>query len=96
MLRTCATWPNRSSLSSCTVLSAQLPGKLTDSDENKPDTVRIQAALDHCGLGKAVELKADGSAHSFLSGPLQLREGVTLVVDGGATLLASRIPATTI
>jgi polygalacturonase len=77
---------------SCTVLAAQLPAKLTEADEKKPDTARIQEALDHCGAGRAVELKAEGNARAFLSGPLQLREGVTLLVDGGATLFASRNP----
>ncbi len=57
-------------------------------DENQPDTARIQEALDHCAKGQAVELK--GSV--FLAGPLQLRAGVTLLVDAGATLYASRNP----
>ena len=77
---------------SCTVLEAKLPAHLADSDENKPDTARIQAALDQCIAGHAVELKAAGEARSFLSGPIQLRAGVTLLVDGGVTLFASRNP----
>ncbi len=77
---------------SCTVLTAKLPAKLSEPDENKPDTQRIQDALDHCATGHAVELKAAGDARAFLAGPLQLRAGVTLLLDGGATLFASRNP----
>ena len=77
---------------SCAVLAAKLPARLTEADENKPDTARIQEALDRCGAGHAVELKAAGEAHAFLAGPLQLRAGVTLLLDGGAILFASRNP----
>ena len=48
--------------------------------------------MDSCAQGKAVVLKADGANNAFLTGSLQLRAGVTLVVDGGATLFASRDP----
>src|SRR6185437_4448288 len=77
---------------SCTVLAAKLPKHLSDADESKLDTARIQEALDHCSAGHAVELKADGEAASFLSGPLQLRAGVTLLVDAHVTLYGSRNP----
>jgi polygalacturonase len=77
---------------SCAVLAAKLPTRLSEADENKPDTARIQEALDRCGAGHAVELKGAGEAHAFLAGPLQLRAGVTLLVDGGAILFASRNP----
>ena len=63
---------------------------LAAGDESKLDTERIQKAIDHCGKGHAVKLAIKGKANAFLSGPLQLREGVTLVVDKGATLFASR------
>jgi polygalacturonase len=58
----------------------------------KLDTLQIQAALDGCAPGKAVELKAAAGLDSFLSGPLQLRAGVTLLVDAGVILFASRNP----
>lgn len=61
-------------------------------DETRPDTVRIQKALDGCGQGKAVELKAADGFDAFLSGPLQLRAGVTLLVERGAMLFGSRNP----
>jgi len=77
---------------SCTVLAAQLPARLSAADESQPDTRRIQEALDHCAAGQAVELKAEGAARAFLAGPLQLRAGVTLLVDGNAILFASRNP----
>lgn len=79
----------------CTVLSAKLVAtrnQLTDDAENHLDTARLQDALDHCNPGLAVELKADGAKDAFLSGPLQLRTGVTLLIDRGVTLYASRNP----
>ena len=73
----------------CVVLAARLSAPV---DETSPDTARIQQALDGCAPGRAVELKSDGGHNAFLSGPLQLRNGVTLLVDGGVTLFASRNP----
>ncbi len=58
----------------------------------RPDTKRIQEAIDKCQPGKAVELTTDGDKDAFLSGPLDLRSGVTLVVDKGAILFGSRNP----
>jgi polygalacturonase len=69
---------------SCTVLTAQR----SSIDEDKPDTARIQDALDKCPAGQAVEL----TGNVFLAGPLQLRAGVTLLVDRGTTLYGSRNP----
>lgn len=79
----------------CTALKAQLvavSGTLLDSDERTLDTQRIQDAIDNCEPGKAVVLRPDRAGNAFLSGPLELRSGVTLVVDAGATLFASRDP----
>ena len=39
-----------------------------------------------------MELKATGGHNALLSGPLDLRKGVSLVVDAGVTLFASRDP----
>ena len=75
---------------SCAVLPARLLASAPDED--KPDTQRIQQAVDQCKPGRAVELKADGLHSAFLAGPLQLRNGVTLLVDGGVTLFGSRNP----
>src|SRR6266702_3395964 len=77
---------------------ATLTGDLTASsraftssvESSAPDTSRIQAALNSCsGSGKAVLL--NGSTHKdFLSGPLTIHAGETLVLDQGVTLYASR------
>jgi len=56
------------------------------------DTSRIQHALDHCAKGHSVELSLDDANTAFLSGPLQLHPGVTLLVDKSVTLYASRNP----
>ena len=56
------------------------------------DTARIQEAIDHCVAGRAVELRADGMNNAFLSGPLELKPSVTLLVSGGAVLFATRNP----
>jgi len=80
----------------CSSLDAQLSSSgrsLATTDEDKLDTVRIQKALDACDKGRGVVLRTQGAANAFLSGPLELRDGVTLIVDKGATLFASRDPA---
>jgi polygalacturonase len=81
----------------CATLKAQLRSvdgrkTLADMDESKPDTVRIQRAIDGCPTGQAVALLPDGVHDAFLSGPLELRDGVTLLVGAGAILFASRNP----
>ncbi len=77
----------------CATIDAQLQisgRSLAAADEQKLDTARIQKAIDNCGKGRGVMLRAHGSANAFLSGPLELRAGVTLIVDRGATLFGSR------
>jgi polygalacturonase len=79
----------------CEVLTAHLAapgGALAEADERRPDTARLQKAMDGCAPGKAVELKPEGDRQIFLSGPLRLRPGVTLLIDGNAALFASRDP----
>jgi polygalacturonase len=81
---------------SCTQLPAQLRAagdKLAEADESKLDTARIQSALDRCKPGMAVELKPASGNNAFLSGPLEMRTGVTLLIDEGVTLFGSRNPA---
>lgn len=57
------------------------------------DTARIQQALDQCPSGKAVVLeRASGRLDAFLSGPLELRHGVALIVSRNTYLFASRNP----
>jgi polygalacturonase len=77
----------------CSSLDAQLSGSghgLAKEDEGQLDTARIQQALDACDKGHGVMLRTHGAATAFLSGPLELREGVTLIIDKGTTLFASR------
>ncbi len=79
----------------CSSLKANLAaqsGTLAEADESKTDTQRIQDAIDNCEPGKGVALRADGAKNAFLSGPLELRRGVTLLVDAGVTLFGSRDP----
>jgi polygalacturonase len=80
----------------CAALDAQLQTSghsLAEADETKLDTTRIQKAIDHCGKGRGVLLQAQGATNAFLSGPIELRQGVTLIVGHGVMLFASRDPA---
>ena len=74
-------------------------------DELHVDTMRIQQAMDKCMAGMAVRLvtgvaKAPAKGkmglgapfNAFLSGALEMREGVTLWVDKGVTVYGSRDP----
>lgn len=79
----------------CTTLNAELasgatPGSI--SSETQLDTSRIQAALNACPAGQAMELAMGGTNDAFLTGPLTIPSGVTLLVDAGVTLYASRNP----
>src|SRR5215469_4235056 len=79
----------------CTTLNAELasgatPGSI--SSETQLDTSRIQAALNACPAGQAMELAMGGTNDAFLTGPITIPSGVTLLVDAGVTLYASRNP----
>ena len=78
----------------CAVLTAELTPiadtTLAEQDERKLDTQRIQGAIDGCGRGRAVVLKAVGNARAFLIGPITLKAGVALVVDTNAIIFGSR------
>ena len=79
----------------CEHLNASLhraSGALTESSEPANDTARIQAAIDRCPAGQGVALEAKGANDAFLSGPLELKPGVTLVFGRGAVLFATRDP----
>src|SRR5580693_1467429 len=79
----------------CMKLEANLSaphGLLSDADEGRMDTERIQRAIDQCGDGKAVELHGSGDRNVFLAAPLHLRTGVTLLIDAYTVLYASRNP----
>jgi hypothetical protein len=79
---------------SCTVLDAQLAIMNEEpSSEMAFDTTRIQTALDNCPAGQSVELQSSGTNYAFLIQPVNIPSGVTLLVDGGVTVFASRNPA---
>ena len=77
----------------CATLTAtkNAPGGVL-TDEAVLDSPQIQAALTACTAGQAVRLVADSTHNAFLSGPLSLKSGVTLWIDTGVTLFASRNP----
>jgi hypothetical protein len=62
----------------------------TGPEEGNLDTSRVQTALTQC-QGHAVKLVADGANNSFVVGHLMVTS-VTLWVDAGVTLYASRDP----
>ncbi|MCL1500826.1 glycoside hydrolase family 28 protein [Xanthomonas nasturtii] len=74
--------------------ASQTPnGHLFDAalESAPPDTETIQAALSACKNGAV--LLTSGSGNAFLTGPLTIPTGVTLVIDQGVTLYGSRNPA---
>jgi len=79
----------------CASLTANLSAiddnkTIAESDEARLDTARIQKALDACPKGQSVELRPTSEHNAFLTGPLDLRAGVTLRVTRGAILFGSR------
>src|SRR5580698_145905 len=91
----------------CVTLQADVVanhGVIALADEQKLSTARIQDALNHCATGQpgsastaspsstSVILRAHGKKNVFLTGPLTLRPGVTLVVSKNTALVASRDP----
>lgn len=79
----------------CTTLPAQLRGvggHPPDAAEDHLDTSRIQEVIDHCPAGYALALSPDKGNDTFLSGPLELRPGVTLLVQERVVLFGSRNP----
>jgi polygalacturonase len=79
----------------CTTLTAELASGTavgTLSSETQLDTTRIQSAMNACTPGQAVELTPGNGQDAFLIGPLNIPSGVTLLVDAGVTVYASRNP----
>jgi len=71
----------------CSVLTAvQTSGSLVESS---PDTARVQAALNACPSGNAVQFSANGSANAFIIQPITLPAGVTMLVDPEVTIYGS-------
>jgi Glycosyl hydrolases family 28/Bacterial Ig-like domain (group 3) len=78
----------------CSTLQAQqaiVSGE--PASETSFDTARLQSALTGCAKGQAVELQTSGTNNAFLIQPITIPTGVTLLVDGGVTVFASRNPA---
>ena len=81
----------------CKILKAHLTriggaDGIAFADEFRADTQRIQNSINQCAAGQAVELAPDGKHGAFLTAPIQLRPGVTLLIDKGVTLYGSRNP----
>lgn len=79
----------------CLHLSAQMRSTPNGpEDELRFDTQRVQDALNLCPAGQAVELEAvelDAQRlGAFLVAPLRVPAGVTLLIDAGVTVYASR------
>lgn len=73
------------------LLDAQLD---SDPKHSAPDTAAIQDAIKNCPSGQAVHLVQGANGESgFLIGPITLKSGVTLWIDKGVTVFASRNPA---
>ncbi len=83
------------------VFARQMTGNIHGDDfaAEELDTARIQQAIDMCAPNHSVELAAvapqgpnDPILNAFVTGPLVLRNGVTLRVDQHVTLFGSRDP----
>ncbi len=57
--------------------------------ETSPDTARVQAALNACAPGQAVEFSSSGADNAFIIAPITLPAGVTMLIDPDVTILAS-------
>jgi polygalacturonase len=80
----------------CSTLQADLSivnGEPSSELNTATDTAAIQSALSACASGKAVELVANGNNTAFVISPIYIPAGVTLLIDGGVTVFASRNPA---
>ena len=73
--------------SMCSTLVAQQSEALLD--QGRFDTGRLQAAIDSCPRGQAVHLVANNADNAFLTQPIALDPGVTLLLDPEVTLFGS-------
>jgi polygalacturonase len=71
-----------------TLVADKLASDMSPPDETELDTARVQQALTQC-TGRAVKLVGDGAHNAFVTDHLDL-VGVTLWIDAGVTLYASR------
>ncbi|MBB4955844.1 polygalacturonase [Agrobacterium vitis] len=63
-----------------------------DGKATHPDQERLQAAINACTSGTIKLVMGEGAKDAFLTGPLTLKSDVTLWIDKGVTLFASRDP----
>jgi polygalacturonase len=71
----------------CSTLTAQ---QIDSSlQESLADTARVQAALNACSPGQAVEFSSDGTNNAFIIAPITLPPGVTMLVDPEVTIFGS-------
>jgi len=81
----------------CTQVQADLTisgGEPSSELNTATDTSALQAALSGCAQGKAVEVvMGSGGQDAMVIAPIYIPAGVTLLVDGGVTLFASRVAA---
>jgi polygalacturonase len=78
----------------CQLLPAQLNMNEVDAQTlAAPDTQRLQQAINQCPSGKALRLVRHSDKNYFLTGALQMKAGVSLVIDAGVVLAGSRLPA---
>src|ERR1700722_1038591 len=85
----------------CVVFSAPLqstPAGPVTSDEDTEsanETKTLIEDLSGCQAGQAVELAlgSDSSFNAFIINPVTVPEGISLIVDGGVTVFASRTPS---
>lgn len=83
----CATVPATLQATNGSLDSVDADGKVTH-----PDQERLQAAINACASGAVKLVMGEGGKDAFLTGPLTLKSGVTLWIDKGVTLFASRDP----
>jgi polygalacturonase len=88
----CTTLKATLTAASATGGDIEVRARKAGSDSAGLDTARLQRALDQCADGLAVELAPDVGNTAFLTGPIALRPGVTLLLDKGVTLYATRNP----
>ena len=72
-----------------TLVAQKYADDMSPPDETTLDTARVQQALIDCKAKGAVKLVADGTNNAFVTDHLDL-VGVTLWIDQGVTLYASR------
>jgi len=74
----------------CTQIAAETTISANEPASETDDTL-IQAALNSCASGKAVELTLNSNGNNaFVIAPIYIPSGKTLIVDGGVTVFASK------